>query len=433
MNKNKLTELLQTIELPLVPLLPQAELEEFVAGQLERREAYLELYAGVKAPHYVLDTAVLVQRAREFSETFSRYFVNPGIHFAVKSNNHPEVCRLLTTAGLGMDVSSGCELQLALEQGAREIVFSGPGKTEAELSLALTNPEQVTILADSFSELQKISNLAAQRNIIARIGVRLTTDTDPLWHKFGIMSEKLPEFWQTAQKLPGVYLCGLQFHTSWNMNPDAQVSFIRSLGKTLRLVPNEFLQQLKFLDTGGGIWPTAGEWLQHAATPVGAAEAALGVVRPDRWRLHYRQPAAPLAVFAEAISAAIKEHVRPYSDCRICFEPGRWLCHDAMHLLMAVTDKKADDLVITDAGTNAVGWERFEYDYFPVINLSRPQALEQPCRILGSLCTPHDVWGLSYWGSSIQEGDVLLIPSQGAYTYSLRQDFIKPVPKVVVI
>jgi diaminopimelate decarboxylase len=89
--------------------------------------------------------------------------------------------------------------------------------------------------------------------------------------------------------------------------------------------------------------------------------------------------------------------------------------------------------VITDAGTNAVGWERFETDYFPVLNLSRPALSEKPCNVLGSLCTPHDVWGYSYWGEGIEIGDILLIPTQGAYTYSLMQNFIKPLPEVVVV
>ena len=104
-----------------------------------------------------------------------------------------------------------------------------------------------------------------------------------------------------------------------------------------------------------------------------------------------------------------------------------------MHLLMSVVDKKSDDLVITDAGTNAVGWERFETDYFPVLNLSRPLLSEKPCQVLGSLCTPNDIWGYNYWGEDIRIGDVLMIPNQGAYTYSLRQYFIKAPPKVAVI
>jgi diaminopimelate decarboxylase len=100
---------------------------------------------------------------------------------------------------------------------------------------------------------------------------------------------------------------------------------------------------------------------------------------------------------------------------------------------MTVVDQKGEDLVITDAGTNAVGWERFETDYFPVLNLTRPALTEKPCYILGSLCTPHDVWGFSYFGRDIRVGDVLMIPTQGAYTYSLRQNFIKPVPEVVIM
>ena len=104
-----------------------------------------------------------------------------------------------------------------------------------------------------------------------------------------------------------------------------------------------------------------------------------------------------------------------------------------MHLFISVVDKKADDLVITDAGTNAIGWERFETDYSPILNLTRPALQEKVCHILGSLCTPHDVWGATYWGDDIQPGDILMIPAQGAYTYSLRQDFIKPLPSVVTI
>jgi len=96
-------------------------------------------------------------------------------------------------------------------------------------------------------------------------------------------------------------------------------------------------------------------------------------------------------------------------------------------------DKKGNDLVITDAGTNAIGWERFESDYAPILNLTRPSLAEKKCRVLGSLCTPHDVWGYNYWGEDILPGDVLMIPCQGAYTYSLRQNFIKPIPTVVLI
>jgi len=96
-------------------------------------------------------------------------------------------------------------------------------------------------------------------------------------------------------------------------------------------------------------------------------------------------------------------------------------------------DVKEPDIAIVDAGINTVGWDRFENDYFPILNLTRPAVNERQFNILGSLCTPHDVWGYSYWGKDIKAGDILMIPMQGAYTYSLRQNFIKPIPNFVVV
>ena len=197
-------------------------------------------------------------------------------------------------------------------------------------------------------------------------------------------------------------------------------------------MPEEIRGGLEFIDIGGGYWPEQGEWLQFAGTPAGMIAKAGGedVISPER---HYRYPAELIRQFAQEIGDAVRGNQPTFRGLKICLEPGRWICHEAMHILMRVTDKKADDLVITDAGTNAIGWERFETDYFPVINLTQPSLEERTCLVLGSLCTPHDVWGYSYFGSGISEGDLLMIPCQGAYTYSLRQNFIKPPPDLVVL
>jgi diaminopimelate decarboxylase len=246
----------------------------------------------------------------------------------------------------------------------------------------------------------------------------LTTDDNGLWRKFGIALKDLSRFLDTAKCSSHVAVEGLQFHTSWNLDPYNQVDFITRLGSTLsELTPGQ-RSAIEFIDIGGGFWPSQGEWLQSSGTSK---------------RNHYKRHSTTIEEFAEQIGHAVRTHLFPYVSCRICAEPGRWLCNDAMHLLLTVVDKKASDLVVTDAGTNAIGWERFETDYFPVINLSRPEAIEHKCYILGSLCTPHDVWGYSYWGKDIQPGDILMIPTQGAYTYSLRQEFIKPLPEVVML
>ena len=408
-------------------------LEQTVERCFAGKERYLSLYAQHQRPLYVLETLVLQRRAEEFRAAFSACLEDTGYYFAVKSNNHPAVARTLLQTGYGLDVSSGMELEMALELGAAAIVFSGPGKTAAELTLALQHFEKVTLLADSLREVEKISLLARQRGVTAKVGIRLTTGTDALWRKFGIPQEQLPAFWQAVQAMPGVDFCGLQFHTSWNLTAGATVAFIEQLGKTLQSMPCEFIARLRFLDLGGGIWPPQGEWLQRAATLQGKIDQSFKETTVNSWRRHFCAPAVPIAEYAGAVAAALYQHVFPLLRCKVCFEPGRWICNDALQLVMGVVDKKAADLVITDAGINAIGWDRFETDYFPVLNLSRPALVEKPCHILGCLCTPHDVWGYSYWGSDIQEGDILMLPMQGAYSFSLRQHFIKPLPEFIVV
>jgi diaminopimelate decarboxylase len=112
-------------------------------------------------------------------------------------------------------------------------------------------------------------------------------------------------------------------------------------------------------------------------------------------------------------------------------EPGRWISTPAMHILLTVIDKKTAATCITDGGTNLLGWERPLAEFVPLINLSKPDPTERRAMVYGSLCTPMDVWGESFFGEGLEEGDVLLVPDQGAYTYSLRQSFIKPRSRVI--
>ncbi|MEW6078370.1 MAG: alanine racemase [Thermodesulfobacteriota bacterium] len=411
-------------------ILPAEALASFVQSWFDRRETYLRLFRENGRPLYVLEPDVLTRQADRFKKAFQPVLPETGFYFAVKSNNHPGVARTLLESGFGLDVSSGLELRMALDLGADNIVFSGPGKTADELKLAVDNAGRVTVLIDSFGELQRLEPIAAAANTTVRAGVRLTTNPSGLWRKFGILPDQLPEFQQAALRCPHIDLRGIQFHTSWNLTPRAHADFIRTLGALLAAMPEAFTRQLAFIDIGGGYWPEQGEWLHQL--PEG--ETGTPEHNPSRkCRPHYRLAAEPITVFAREIGRAVTESIWPVTACRICLEPGRWICHEAMQLLMSVVDKKGDDLVITDAGTNTIGWERFETDYFPVLNLTRPDLTERPCHVLGALCTPHDVWGYSYFGQDIQVGDILMIPAQGAYTYSLRQNFIKPVPDVVVL
>ncbi|MBU3951262.1 MAG: decarboxylase [Proteobacteria bacterium] len=413
---------------------PREDLCDFVAAYFDKGPLFLDAVKQNPSPLYVLEPEVLRQKANRFRACFEKNLPRTSFYYAMKSNNLPAISGILLEQGFGLDVSSGVELQIALDLGARDIIFSGPGKTDAELLLAIDNQEKVILLVDSFGELERLKKLLEGKQKTLRIGVRLNNNPSGLWRKFGILPEELTAFFGAVSHIPNLLFTGLQFHSSWNLTPARQIDFIIELGGLLRTLPAALLAKIAFIDIGGGFWPSQGEWLLEDPTEKEVAGHDPKNAGGERDALlHYRIPALPIEVFAREIGAGIKEHILSLIDCKICFEPGRWICHESMHILIQVIDKKASDLVITDAGTNAVGWERFEVDYFPVLNLSAPDLTEKPCHILGALCTPHDVWGYAYFGKSISPGDVLLIPTQGAYTYSLRQNFIKALPQVVLI
>lgn len=396
--------------------LPAEVVRDFVAPLFEKAGYYRDIAEKFDGPLFLVDPAVLRERARRFRAAFSSYLPKTAVYYAMKSNSMPYLSQVLVDCGLGLDVSSGEELSCALDLGAKDIIFSGPGKTLPELAMAAAHPDRVTLLLDSFGEMDRLAPLVAPEKGVLRVGIRINTNPEGLWRKFGILPERAADLYDRILACPGVRFAGFQFHSSWNMEPSRQVEGIKALGAMLKTLPDQMLAQCDFLDIGGGYWPEQGEWL---------------VTREPLAHTWHR--ALPIETFAKDLSRAIRQWIFPVKQCRICFEPGRWLCSDALHILVRVVDKKEADLVITDAGTNAVGWERFETDYFPVLNLSRPAMAEKPCRILGSLCTPHDVWGMAFHGQDIQENDLLMIPSQGAYTWGLRQNFIKPLPGVVAL
>ncbi|MEW6411297.1 MAG: alanine racemase [Candidatus Zixiibacteriota bacterium] len=412
------------------PQLDSGELRSFVSSFIDRRQSFLETVLKHGSPLYVLDEAALLNRARQFKTAFASVLSSVKVFYAVKSNSHPAVARAVVRAGCGLDVSSGLELGAALETDAEEIIFSGPGKMDSELHLAVQNNQRVTVLMDSFGELQKLEKVAVGQGKSIRAGVRLTTDESGIWRKFGIPLSQLSRFFAEADKCRHVELSGLQFHLSWNLNPDKYVVFIVSLGSALRGLERSYRQAIKFLDIGGGYWPPQGEWLQAAATPEGVLRQTL-LQTSGNTSDHYKYASVTIDDFANHIAQALKKQIPDDMSYTVYTEPGRWLSNEAMHILLTVVDRKAADVIITDGGTHAVGWERFESDYFPIINLSRPSLSEKECLIAGSLCTPHDIWGYTCFGDDVQVGDVLLVPNQGAYTYSLRQNFIKPLPEVV--
>jgi len=409
------------------PALPQELLNKCVAKVHSMADVFLSAAEKFGSPLYFIDKQALLNSADLFRSAFSSKFDDFTPYFAMKSCNHPYIIRTLAEAGFGIDVSSGVELQTAIGCGAEKIVFSGPAKTLKELSLAAEYSDRVTILCDSFTELNKLSSLG--RNV--RIGVRLTTENNPLWRKFGIPLDELQRFIMTAAEIKHISFCGVQFHSSWNLTPDNHTALIKLIGETIAELPEKLRNMIEFMDIGGGYWPEDGEWLLADSAEEMKLNKQL-LKNPCDPLDHRCVPSTGIDIYADAVWAAVETHIRPHLKCAIYAEPGRWVCHESIHLLLRVEDIKLPDISITDGGTNMIGWERFEMDYFPVVNVSDISMTEHPMMILGSLCTPHDIWGHTFHGGGVKIGDVLVIPNQGAYTYSLRQNFIKSVPESVV-
>ena len=408
------------------PVLPDKMIKKCVRKVHKMSDIFHEAREKFGSPLYFLDIPSLNERAERFLSVFSEAFGDFLPFFAMKSCNHPYIIQTLAGMGFGIDVSSGRELETAISCGAEKIVFSGPAKTMTELELAVRHSDRVTILCDSFTELNKLTVIGKP----IRVGVRLTTENNPLWRKFGIQHDELEQFINMAEN-SCVTFCGIQFHSSWNLNPDNHVELIRNLGKTIQKLPKDHKKRIEFIDIGGGYWPEEGEWiLADTAEEMKLNKQLLN--QPCDPLDHRYLPATDISTYADALSAAFNEHILPYAGCRVFAEPGRFVAHGAIHMLLTVEDIKQPDIAITDGATNMLGWERYEMDYFPVINVSQISETEYPMMVLGSLCTPHDVWGYAYHGGGMSIGDLLIIPDQGAYTYSLRQNFIKEIPESVV-
>lgn len=432
MNEQQYLEKAKEILNIRTPMMDKEELCIFVDRFLMQRQRYLDAFDEQGSPLYIFDHPAIVAKAKEFSDAFKAKMPQVKCFYAMKSNNHPFMIKSLVGEGYGVDVSSAEELKQAMEHCPGSVIFSGPGKTCEELGFACEHAASVIVLLDSFSELTRLEKVALRKGVKIKAGVRLMIEEKGLWRKFGIPLKDLSEFFKKANDCSNVELCGLQFHSSWNLDAGKQVGFIVNLEKALLNLERAYLKKIRFIDVGGGYWPSQGEWMQPSATPEGQLKHCLDPQLAEGMD-HRCLPSLTIEEYSVRLVKALQEHIFKHLDCDIYLEPGRWLSHEAMHILLKVIDKKADDVVVADGGINMIGWERYEMDYFPVINISRPALEERSCMVFGSLCTPHDIWGYSYFGKSIDEGDILLVPTQGAYTYSLRQEFIKPLPKEAFI
>src|SRR5437868_12421677 len=171
----------------------------------------VKLAEGVGTPFYCYSTATLERHYRVFTEAFAGE--KTLVCYAMKANSNQSVLRTLAKLGAGADVVSGGELKRALAAGfpAGKILFSGVGKTEAELRAALA-ADILCINIESEYELELLSRLAGETGRTARISVRVNPDVDSGTHakiatgksekQFGVPIERTREAYARAARMP---------------------------------------------------------------------------------------------------------------------------------------------------------------------------------------------------------------------------------------
>src|ERR1700740_2587586 len=204
------------------------------------------LAEAVGTPFYCYSTATLERHYRVFTEAFAGEKVL--VCYAMKANSTQSVLRTLAKLGAGADVVSGGELKRALAAGIPpgKIVFSGVGKTEAELRAALA-ADILCINIESEPELELLSRLAIELGKTARISVRVNPDIDAGTHakiatgksenKFGIPIARARAVYARAAKLPGIEVTGADMHIG------SQITDLTQMETAFRILV-QFLQRL---------------------------------------------------------------------------------------------------------------------------------------------------------------------------------------------
>ncbi len=402
-------------------------LQRQVADVCKNSESLRTIVHAHKTPSYLYDHVTLTAQAQLFKTTFKNLIPNFTPFYSVKINNYEPLVKDILKCEYGLDVASGIELDLALRLGCNKIIYYSPAKSDEELTLACTHSEKVTIILDSFGELERCGTIAAKLNKKVTAAIRVRSKQLPKYEKFGILIDELDSFFSLADRYLNVDLCGIHFHTSRNKDThtyDLLLSELSSFVHSKLSIAHR--DKLKFIDIGGGYEVDQSEGffpsMYRSRTPS---------KRTPKYPTYRVSHAYTVEQYANGIAYSLKKYFPDeISNLHIYSEPGRIICSNAMHIALSVVDVK-DRAIYVDGGVNMVGWQKYMYEYSPCVNITHPSAQELKVKIWGKLCTTWDMFGYYCYAHTCTVGDILIILNQGALTYSLAQDWIQKKPEVI--
>lgn len=364
-------------------------------------------------PCYVYSRATLERHWQIFDNSLKNY--RHLICYAVKANSNLAILNILARLGSGFDIVSGGELERVLRAGgkAEKIVFSGVGKTRAEISRALSVGIRCFNI-ESEAELYRINDIAAKMGKSAPISFRVNPDVDAHTHpyistglkenKFGIAIDEAMDIFSKAASLDNVQITGIDCHIGSQLT--SVEPFVDALKRLLILIEKLSVQgiELQHIDLGGG----------------------LGVVYNDE------TPPQPNE-YVEALTQILGDEF-PYE---ILIEPGRAIAANAGILVTQVEYlKNTDDknFAIVDAAMNDLIRPAL-YSAWQQIVPVKPRQNEsiQNYDIVGPICETGDFLGKNR-ELAIKEGDLLAIRSSGAYGFVMSSNYnSRPrIPEIMV-
>lgn len=370
----------------------------------------------VGTPVYVYSQTELLSRTEDFlrAATAVSSFDKPSsphVAYAIKANGNPALLRLLAQAGLGADVTSGGELFLALHArfAPEKIIYSGVGKTQAEIEMALEAGIKA-IHAESAMELAAIGQIASQRQQKTRIGVRVNPNIDAKTHpyistglhahKFGVSGETAMALMQQAAAHPWLEPVGLAAHIGsqiTDLSPFSEsAQFLVGMADELAGMGIH----LNYLDVGGGLG------IDYSDDSIGNRQSAIGNITD--W----------VTAVAQPITQA---------GYQIVMEPGRSIIGPTGLLLTQVVYTKKQgkkQFVIVDAGMNDLIRPTLYQAHHPILPVQQPAAnSQQPIDIVGPICETGDFLAKERPFPPVQPGNLVAIMQTGAYGFAMSSNY----------
>ena len=386
----------------------------------------LELVSQFGTPLYVYDEDTLRHMCRQFVDEFSHRYPATTVLYAAKAFINPALAKLVQEEGLGMEVVTGGELAVVQAVGfpPEGIYFHGSNKSAEELQAALEYGVG-RIVVDNFHELGLVNELARVRGTVQDIMLRVSPGVDAHTHaktttgvldsKFGFPIETgdAEQAVRQAQDAPNVNLRGVHFHLGspiFELEPysiaiDAVLTFVAG-SKSDGLELHEF-------SPGGGF--------------------AIGYLRD--------QLPPPVASYAEVITSTLRERSADLGlgEPTLIIEPGRAIVGRAgvaLYTVGAIKDiPNIRKYVSLDGGMgDNIRPALYDAQYEAVVANRMSEPPTETVTLAGKYCESGDILIRDITLPALQSGDVVAVPSSGAYAPSMASNYnLNPRPAVLIV